>query len=100
MNLRIEHIKKFFSSKMTMWLVILLLGLLYLNLQNEVNLLRGNANETTSKDSTSQTQSQSLINTVEKLEESVGDVKDEVCASLSRIFELNGKVYVCPLGLR
>jgi len=88
-------------SQKLLWATVILLLFLYLNLLNSMDSsMRDLRSEIYSNTSTEEDSLNDVVSRVETLENSVAAIKDESCATISRLYGLNGKFYICPLSFR
>lgn len=97
--LKLKELVSLLSSQKIAWLIAVVIFVLYLSLTNSLKSLEKRIDEVNNNELL-RVESSDLANRLEEIESSIKIIKEEVCSSISSLFELNDKVYICPLAFR
>lgn len=92
MSIKQLNFKKLFSSRKVIWLAIAALFILYLHMISSFNSFENKIDRLLDDSDARQ------IEQVEELSKEISSLKESLCDSISRLFELNGKFYSCIIG--
>jgi len=97
----LDVVKKFKPMGLVL-AVAIILGIVLINLNSKISRLETRISNIKGNyyNKNGYSEVEILNNRVNLLEDSIGGIKDETCLRLTRLFDLQGKLYICPSELR